>query len=98
MTLCRHQVGHYKGRLRQGTEKRCNGVTCTPRFKYSFKSRGSQDIFVSKYNSSRNLQWARVAGGPGDDKVSGAFLAVFTLAVALLSVAFCTTRRHRRSQ
>merc|ERR1711907_924429 len=61
-------VGHFRGVFRQGHAKKCNGFTCIPLNTLSFESRGKNDLFVTKYNASRVLQWSRTAGGAGDDK------------------------------
>merc|ERR1711865_44649 len=57
-------VGHFKGALRSGAQRKCNAFACFPYTKHEFISRGQNDIFVAKFNSSRTLQWVRVAGGP----------------------------------
>ena len=54
--------------------KKCNGITCSTRHRHTFKSRGSNDIFVAKYNASRYLLWAKVAGGAADDRAQAVTL------------------------
>lgn len=61
-------VGHFRGVLKQGRRQVCNGLTCFGMPNQVFRSQGWADIFLSKYNASRVLQWTRVAGGTGDDK------------------------------
>ena len=63
------QVGHFRGKMRQGEKKVCNAYTCQYRDVGTIASRGLNDIFIMKYNSSRIRQWTRQAGGAGDDKV-----------------------------
>jgi len=67
------QAGHFRGLLKQGTKKVCNGMSCYTMPLTSVKSRGWSDIFLSMYNSSRILQWTITAGGDGDDKVNCLF-------------------------
>jgi len=61
-------TGHFRGVLKQGTKKVCNGMSCYSMPQTKVKSRGWSDIFLSMYNSSRVLQWTATAGGDGDDK------------------------------
>merc|ERR1712166_1291729 len=61
-------VGHFRGTLRQGKRRLCNGVTCFSKPNQVFRSVGWADVFISKYNSSNVLQWTRVGGGAGDDR------------------------------
>lgn len=61
-------AGHFRGVLKQGVKSVCNALTCYKMPKIKYASRGWSDIFVSKYNASRMLQWTVTAGGNGDDK------------------------------
>jgi len=61
-------VGHFRGTLRQGRRKVCNGASCFMMPNQVYKSQGWADIFLSKYNASHVLQWTRVGGGTGDDR------------------------------
>lgn len=61
-------VGHFRGTLRQGRTKVCNGFSCYNVPNQVYRSQGWADIFVSYYNASRVLQWTRTGGGTGDDK------------------------------
>jgi len=61
-------VGHFRGVIKQGRRKVCNGFSCYTIPSQKYRSQGWADIFLSKYNASRVLQWTRTAGGTGDDK------------------------------
>lgn len=61
-------VGHFRGVIRQGRKKQCNGFSCFTMPNQVLRSKGWADAYVSKYNVSRVLQWTRIAGGSGDDK------------------------------
>lgn len=61
-------TGHFRGVIRSGRRKVCNGFSCFTMPSQVLRSQGWADVFVSKYNASRVLQWTRIAGGTGDDK------------------------------